>query len=127
MNHLRLGIALAIAMICSGCFHHTTGQPIDPKDVQSIQKGKTTESQLNQMFGEPTTWYDHNDGTRELVWNYNESRSDITSLSDSNKLDRLTVIVRGGVVESYKYKPHGEAASGSKYTPMSPATQKAEQ
>ncbi len=124
MNQLFLGLALSLALLCSGCFHHTTGQPIDPNNVQSIEKGKTTESQLVQMFGEPTTWYDHGDGSRDLVWNYNQSMSDITSLSDSNKLDRLTVTLRGGVVESYKYLPHGGKASGGKYVPQAPATQK---
>ena len=112
--------------LVSGCFHSTTGKEIDPLKVNTIQAGKTTEAQMVEMFGEPMTWTDGSDGSRTLNWNYNRRRSDITSLSDSNKLDRLTATVRGGVVESYKYQPSGGQGSSSsgKYKPQAPTTQK---
>ena len=68
---------LALAIIVAGCA--STGQNFDESKISQIKKGVTTEAELVQMFGAPTSRAMNSEGNTTLNWMYAEVREKGTS------------------------------------------------
>jgi len=69
MKKIILGLLLIFgSIVMVGC---SSGQNIELKQVKKIRKGRTTEQQVRQMFGEPTsTNLDYKRGRKTLIYGY---------------------------------------------------------
>ncbi|MGA2583041.1 MAG: outer membrane protein assembly factor BamE [Tepidisphaeraceae bacterium] len=60
-------------LVLSGCASATVGTPIDKSKVDTIQKGVTTRSQVEAMFGTASNVAVLDDGRRQLTYVYANS------------------------------------------------------
>lgn len=72
MRKILFGImTVLIGFGSNGC---SSGKDIEVKKVQQIHKGRTSEAQVRQMFGEPTSvTYDYKHDRKTLVYSYTNS------------------------------------------------------
>jgi outer membrane protein assembly factor BamE (lipoprotein component of BamABCDE complex) len=61
-------LLLIIALVAVGCIE--AGHEIKSEQISQIVKGKTTETELIKMFGEPQTTSTNSQGERMLVWSH---------------------------------------------------------
>ena len=103
-----LAVALVGAAV-AGCA--SSGKDFDSTKVTSIQKGKTTESDLVQMFGEPQQRMTDADGSQHLTWRFSEAKANGASFipvygmfaGGSSGTDKsLMVTVANGVVTDFQ-------------------------
>lgn len=71
--HQRLLTLFAAALITS-CVSVSSGKHLDPDLIATVKPGVTTESQLIQMFGEPTSRSLNAEGQKALGWIYTRSK-----------------------------------------------------
>ena len=71
--HQRLLTVCAILLVAS-CVSVSSGKHLDPDLIATIKPGVTTESQMLQMFGEPTTRSLNAEGQKALGWIYTKSK-----------------------------------------------------
>jgi outer membrane protein assembly factor BamE (lipoprotein component of BamABCDE complex) len=115
MNKSMVGlIAIVIAIaVCSACSIATTpkltrGFDINPNHVNSIVKGRTTESEIIKMFGPPAK-YRMTETGKEFLYDYAKAGGEIyfcnILLHGGTKQKSLLVIFnKEGVVIEYVYK-----------------------
>ncbi len=88
-------LAIAISVALAGCA--SVGKEFSTTDVSSIQKGKTTKTELIQRFGEPSSQVSDSEGNTTYVWTYAKAVGFTPATGKS-----LSVTVdNGGVVKNY--------------------------
>ena len=102
-----LSIAL-FSVILSGCVYssnYESGTRIDETKVQEIVKGKTSEQQIVQWFGEPQFKTVLNDKDTKYVYTHTESSASAQAFTMtttmSSKQTTLDILVRDGVVLNF--------------------------
>jgi len=61
-------LILSTAVNFTGCATSSYGKPFDPDQVSMIEEGITTEAQLLEMFGNPTSATIDTEGRKTLMW-----------------------------------------------------------
>ena len=96
------------SVILSGCVYssnYESGARIDETKVQEIVKGKTSEQQIVQWFGEPQFKTVLNDKDTKYVYTHTESSASAQAFTMnttlSSKQTTLDVLVRDGVVLNF--------------------------
>jgi hypothetical protein len=80
IRQMQLKLQVSLRLILSTAFvarmvgYASAGQNFEENKVSQIKKGKTTEAELVQMFGEPQSRGRNPDGTTNLTWQCFESR-----------------------------------------------------
>lgn len=102
--------AIIIASMLSGCVYRSTaeaGNDFDQAKISSIQKGKTTESDLLSYLGEPVK--KEVVSADETKWIYEKvtSTAAVRIFSTKPKIDTkrkaLEVLIKNGVVTNYAF------------------------
>ena len=60
-------LALLVSVMLTGC---VSGNRFTVGQVSQIEPGITTESELVESFGEPTSFHLHSDGSKTLGWSW---------------------------------------------------------
>jgi outer membrane protein assembly factor BamE (lipoprotein component of BamABCDE complex) len=63
---------IAITMLVLGCTS-TYGSKIEPEDIDKIEKGVTTETQVREWFGKPTLTQTDTEGYKMIQYAYGEA------------------------------------------------------
>lgn len=100
-----LGTKISLAILTSlvillftGCAGVTmNGKTFDPKQVSTIQKGKTTKQEIRSTFGEPVSTRAIDTGE---VWSY--FYQSVSFMNENHSLD--IDFDKGGIVTDYCYK-----------------------
>ncbi len=93
---LRLAILSAAAALGAACV--TLGRPFDAAQVKSIAVGKTTQGEIQKLFGDPTrTGLDSGDPT----WTYLDYS--LSLFGERRITDLLVKFGPDGTVKSYSY------------------------
>ncbi|MFK3840137.1 hypothetical protein [Serratia sp. NPDC087055] len=102
--------AIIISSLLSGCVYRSTagaGKDFDQTKISSIQKGKTTESDLLSSLGEPVK--KEVVSADETKWIYEKitSTAAVRVFSTKPKIDTkrkaLEVLIKNGVVTNYAF------------------------
>jgi hypothetical protein len=117
MNRSRILVRLAVWFVLAcvglnagGCFtaSHHSGTDLSTLDSFKIEKGTTTEQDLEKQFGPPTTKVTRGDGATMETWSDSTGEAHMTPLAifgvtpDSTAKGRtLTATIRDGVVVDY--------------------------
>lgn len=126
----------------AGCAINTTiGEEITPNKLATITKGKTTRSEIEAAFGQPSSMTLVPDGTFRAMYIYSEDKRSMnpsgfipivgmfnSGATQKNYMQGLTITYSSsGVVQDYAYMEHGQGShiqnsvlSGAKMTPVSP-------
>ena len=64
---------LFLAVVVEGCF--STGAQVDPQQLSSFQKGRTTYAEVVERIGQPTSQTVDSEGDRRAVWMYFASKA----------------------------------------------------
>jgi hypothetical protein len=130
-NHDRLGSLrflvitgmATLATMLAGCASSSSGTKIDQSNVDRIQKGVTTRTQMEQMFGTPDniTIMGDGSGRRMATWNHIESDAHVKGTSfipvvgmfaggteGTTTHESLQATYREDVVEDYQYSSGGQ-------------------
>lgn len=106
----KIVLFFMFALIFSGCTYtavNETGSAIDPNKVSLIVKGKTTESEILSMFGEPITKAVVNESDTKWIYQHIVSRASTqaytgkTNSSLNNEV--LDILFRKGVVVNFSF------------------------
>lgn len=110
---VSLGILLLVITGCATTVEKS-GKDMEGEPAKVIEAGVTTKEEIIRAFGEPSS-STTKEGTEELVY---ESRKVETPtymggliINEAGKavtLKRLKVVIREGIVQSYKYEINGE-------------------
>lgn len=102
--------AIAISVFVIGCTS-TYGTKIEPEDIDKIQKGVTTETQVREWFGKPTLTQTDTEGYKMIQYAYGEATSNragyipyvgsLFSKSDAAYSTLAIEIDGNGVVKNY--------------------------
>jgi len=96
----------ALGLLLAGCYSTKMGDPIDADKVSQIQKGVTTRTQVEAMFGAPMSSSMMGDGRRMLVYNYSEFNGHMTgpwSGAGQNRSQMLQIMLdQNNVVQDYE-------------------------
>ena len=110
---IRFGVPLSVLLVAigsGGCFTatHHTGTDLSTLDTFKIEKGTTTEQDLEKQFGPPTTKVTRGDGATMETWSDSTGEAHMTPLAvfgvtpDTTAKGRtLTATIRDGVVVDY--------------------------
>lgn len=97
-------------LLLSGCTYtatNETGTMIDVDKVSLIERGKTTDSEIKLMFGEPITKVVINDTDTKWIYQYIVSSASSQMYtgksSQSLKMDVLDILFRNGVVVNFTH------------------------
>ena len=90
---------LVIVGFSAGCV--STGRDFDTSQVSTITKGKTTESEMIQRFGEPQTRSTSASGDQILAWSSGHAQGGFMGIGRSSSLSRLQATIHDGVVTDY--------------------------
>lgn len=95
---------------CSYTLRSSGGTKVTTEQVQTIRLGKTTEVDLLRLLGPPTRKEQKPDGTARLLYDYSAIRSPalpwgitLYGLFDREESETFEVILREGVVQSYRF------------------------
>ncbi|WP_411555747.1 hypothetical protein ACLIN0_11745 [Pantoea agglomerans] len=106
----KLAIALSIMILASGCVQKSTahsGKDFDETKASQLVSGKTTDSQLVSIFGEPVRKQVVNDHEVKWIYEYVTSTTTGKTLSSNAEVDEntkiLEVLVRDGVVVNHGF------------------------
>ncbi len=106
----RLLIIITCLTLITGCVYtsnYEVGKAFDEEKVSQIVKGKTTETELISMFGQPFTKAVVSDTDSKWVYSYSKgsaSAQAFTMKTESNmKMSTLDILVRDGVVINYAF------------------------
>ncbi|HEJ7888738.1 TPA: hypothetical protein SMI07_000732 [Serratia liquefaciens] len=103
-------LAVLMASVLSGCVYRSTaeaGKDFDQTKISSIQKGKTTESDLLSSLGEPVK--KEVVSAEETKWIYEKvtSTAAVKVFSTKPRIDTkrkaLEVLLKNGVVTNYAF------------------------
>lgn len=110
MRHLIL--AAAIAILATGC-GTTSGTRIESSDLTSIQKGRTTKSEIIQKYGEPMETSVDSAGKETLFWYHSRSKIDAKTFipiagaflggGTSESTSLKVFLDKRGIVQDYEY------------------------
>lgn len=64
----RLLSVIGLVVVLVGCA--TSGRKVTDAQINSIEQGKTTQSELIAALGQPTSFSQNSDGTKVLGWGY---------------------------------------------------------
>lgn len=109
MRYLILAAAIAILAGCGT----TSGTRIESSDLSSIQKGRSTKSEMIQKYGEPTETSVDSTGKETLFWYHTRSKTDAKTFipiagaflgGGSSESTSLKVFLdKRGIVQDYEY------------------------
>lgn len=77
-NWARAACAIIVVSL-TGCFGFRSGQKFDDHSVKNIRSGKTTKSEVLQMFGQPPTRNSSGGGKETWMYSYHDTRSRVTA------------------------------------------------
>lgn len=109
-----LGIIVCLSMFLVGCA--SAGRNYDSRKVSQIEKGKTTEAELIQMFGLPTQRGVNSEDQTTMQWVYSEATTKGATFVPivglfaggvDTKTKILNVNLTNNVVTSYTYSGGG--------------------
>ena len=107
MRKYLLFLLIPILVFAFGCTKsYNIGTPIEKSKIDQIVPGKTTESDITQMFGQPYTKETLKTGETRYVYSYFEQRSKFWS-KDITYKSTLEIFARNGLVEKYDFKREG--------------------
>jgi hypothetical protein len=144
----RVLLGLVVVGVClgggiAGCaVNMTSGEEITPTKLATIAKGKTTRSEVDSTFGQPSSTTMLPDGAVRAVYMYSEHKTAMdpsTYIPIANMfysgsttkmyMQGLTVTYSSaGIVQDYVYTEHGQGShheqgmglGGARVTPVSP-------
>lgn len=101
----------------------SAGKNFDSRKVPQIEKGRTTEAELVQMFGEPTSRGLKTGGIKTLSWVYAESRVKGETFipfagaflggTDTKTKTLIVALASDGTVSDYEYSGGDLEATGT--------------
>lgn len=113
MNNIRRFVAVAVAATLSGCFSMTTGRKFNDNSVKDIHTGKTTRSEVIQMFGQPPNRTSTGNGNEIWTYIHHQAKSHATAATyipivglfagggkTTSSMQSLTVQFAGDIVSS---------------------------
>lgn len=104
-----LGVAIIVSpgcLVTSSKNQHISGAYASPEDVSRVREGVTTQSEVEQILGAPSSKAENDDGSETWTWNWTRSQSSSGALiliaaSEKNETveESLHVRFRDGVAE----------------------------
>ncbi len=112
-------ILLTLVLLAAGCA--STGTKFDAAQVQTIERGQTTRSELETRFGKPMAVGFDGDGRQTATWIYSHARSQAQSFIPiagafvggvDVQMQQLVVLFdAAGVVSDYNYNDSANAVN----------------
>jgi outer membrane protein assembly factor BamE (lipoprotein component of BamABCDE complex) len=107
MRKYLLLVLIPVLAFAIGCGKpYFIGTPIEKSKMDQIVPGKTSESQLTQMFGQPTTKETLRTGETRYAYSYFEQHPRFWS-KDVVYKSTLEIFAKNGVVQRYDFKREG--------------------
>jgi outer membrane protein assembly factor BamE (lipoprotein component of BamABCDE complex) len=107
MRKYLLFLLIPVLVFAFGCGKpYYIGTPIEKGKMDQIVPGKTTESQLTGMLGQPTTKETLKTGETRYAYSYFEEHPRFWS-KDIVYKSTLEVFAKNGVVQRYDFKREG--------------------
>ncbi len=107
MRKYLLFLLIPVLLFAFGCAKpYYIGTPIEKSKIDQIAPGKTTESSIPQMFGQPTTKETLRTGETRYAYSYFEQHSRFWS-KDIVYKSTLEIFAKNGVVQRYDFKREG--------------------
>lgn len=110
---VRLGILLLLSTGCATTVEKS-GKNIEAEPSKVIKAGTTTREQVIKAFGEPTGT-SIKDGSEELIYESRKAETPtylgglvINEAGRAMTVKHLEVVIKDGVVQSYRYEVNGE-------------------
>jgi len=111
MKRLSLAVCAAVALSITGCAtsSYSVGKDFPSESVSKIVKGKTTGSEVVQMFGEPFTKAVISDTEEKWVYSYYSGTASAQSYLLTTKVETtgqnkmLDVLLKNGTVTNFAY------------------------
>ena len=104
-------VPVFVALLMTACATH--GNKIDEQAISKVQKGQTTEAQLINMLGKPTSSGFSSDGTKQLTYSYAQANANPASFipfvgflfsgTESESQVLYVVLDKNGKVSDYSY------------------------
>ncbi|HHB8369046.1 TPA: hypothetical protein ACQ8GL_005005 [Klebsiella pneumoniae] len=106
-NILAVALGVAVLVGCTYSNHYESGSQISVENVNRIVKGKTTESDLIAMFGQPMSKGVVSANETKWIYTHNTvsaSAQAFTMKTTSNaEMTTLDILLKDGVVVNYAY------------------------
>jgi outer membrane protein assembly factor BamE (lipoprotein component of BamABCDE complex) len=92
-----------------GCATVKEGRKIDPAKVKQLEMGKTKTLEVEQLLGKPSKVEPVGPGEVKYTYEYLEKEPKIF-MPDHEQTQRLEIMIKGGIVQTYKLTSQGSDA-----------------
>ena len=94
---------MIIGVFLVGCMTFKTGRPIDTSLISHIERGKTTKTEIIQLFGQPLATQILPEGKTGMVYTYQVTKGGISPSSVKAKMNTLSITLKDDIVLDYVY------------------------
>jgi outer membrane protein assembly factor BamE (lipoprotein component of BamABCDE complex) len=96
-------VLLSLSVLLAAC-SSTYGTQFDEKQVSKIEKGKTTQEEIQNLFGDPSGKGSNADGETQWTYSYTHASS-LTGYDSKVQMKTLMITFdKSGIVKDFNYQ-----------------------